>query len=74
MSPILDPMAWKQDALQLQHPWGHLHTYALPVSSALSSVIVSPEFNRALAAANSTMLAQQRLIPGPSGSFCGGVN
>ena len=37
VSPVPDPLAWKQDALHL--PWNHLVAYAFPLFTLLHQVI-----------------------------------
>ena len=61
VSPVPDPMTWKQDAFQ--HPWDNFITYAFsPFHSALLGLVESSSFSRALLDSCGSVLASKRVV------------
>ena len=46
VSPVSDPMAWKQDTFQ--HPWDNIHSYAFPPFALLHQVLSRARLSRLL--------------------------
>ena len=63
VSPIDYPMAWKEDAFQ------HRGQPKLVCLASFGAVLASLVKNNALSDPSSSIVATERVIPGPSGSF-----
>ena len=65
VSPVLDPLAWKQDAFQ--YPWDHLSANSFPpLGSSQAGSLQGSRLNRPLVDFGGSAVAPEEVVCGPS--------